>query len=245
MLLESLYGNSKFKETPNQMYLDSQISNITALACVEQKTVMIIDHFSRATHIANYNTSVSSMFGNNKSGVLSLELNIDMCVDDQKILTRYFKIINDYLADKKKLEERYVYFSILYTPTFSSHERYVFKVVPYVYTETIDLALTLCFLENSNHKSRTMLLLHKIHEDKTMIYSQTYKKFVNNEKMILTSDEVEILRMSGNGTKEQEIAEMLHTNLSSLKRCKSIIFEKLKVKSISEAIYVAYKQDLL
>ncbi|MGL5561168.1 MAG: LuxR C-terminal-related transcriptional regulator, partial [Tannerellaceae bacterium] len=68
---------------------------------------------------------------------------------------------------------------------------------------------------------------------------------VNNEKMILTSDEVEILRMSGNGTKEQEIAEMLHTNLSSLKRCKSIIFEKLKVKSISEAIYVAYKQDLL
>ena len=245
MLLESLYGNTKFKEAPNQMYLDSQISNITALACVEQKTVLIVDHYAKAAHIANYNNSVGAILGDKKFGVLSSETEIVMSGDDQKALARYFKIINDYLADKKKLEERYIYFSILYTPTFTSHERYAFKVVPYVYTDKLDLALTLCFLENSNHKSRTMLLLHKVHEDKTMIYSQTYKKFVNYEKMILTNDEIEILRMSGNGIKEQEIADALNTNLSSLKRCKSIIFEKLRVKSISEAIYVAYKQDLL
>lgn len=243
MLLESLYGNTKFNEVPNQMYLDSQISNIIALACVEQKTVLIVDHYAKVAHIANYNTSVGAMLGTKRSGVLSAETEISL--DDQKVLARYFKIINDYLADKKKLEERYIYFSILYTPTFTSHERYVFKVVPYVYTDKLDLALSLCFLEKSNHKSRTMLLLHKVHEDKTMIYSQTYKKFVNYEKMILTNDEIEILRMSGNGIKEQEIADALNTNLSSLKRCKSIIFEKLRVKSISEAIYVAYKQDLL
>ncbi|MGL4326012.1 MAG: LuxR C-terminal-related transcriptional regulator, partial [Tannerellaceae bacterium] len=71
------------------------------------------------------------------------------------------------------------------------------------------------------------------------------ERFIDEERMLLTANELEILRRSGLGEKEQLISEALDMSLPNLKRCKTGLFEKLKVRSISEAIFVAYKQGLL
>ncbi|MGL6178496.1 MAG: hypothetical protein ACRC13_04675 [Tannerellaceae bacterium] len=210
------------------------------------QTHVMIDHYMSKVTIFNYNHHLFSDFGVDRN-----ELSIDWLIDcmstaDKKLLSRYADIIVDYFLSKRKDYTKYIYFSICYNYKHECANGSIqLKIIPLVYTEDKNLYASLCVLDSVSYEGKPILKMHKVDENKTFVYVSSSGKFVNEEETRLSKIERDILCMSGEGAKEQDIAHELDIPLFYLKRCKNSIFVKLKVKTIAEAIYVAYKQGCL
>lgn len=239
-----LVNNQRFKCV--QFNLDNMYFNIEALACNNQQTHILIDHYLSAVKVFNYDHGLFADFGSDHNNLSVDWLATSMQLLDRNLLKRYADVVVDYFLHKKKELSKYLYFSIHYNYDSEQANRSIkVKIIPLVYTEDKNLYASLCILEPITYSGKPTLKMHKVKEDKTLIYVSTSDRFIDEEETRLSKLECDILCMSGEGIKEQDIADSLDIPLFYLKRCKNSIFDKLKVKSISEAIYVAYKQGLL
>lgn len=245
MFFENLLINTqKFKCV--QFNLDNMYFNLEAVACNSQQTHILIDHYLSSVTVFNYDYGLFPDFGSDHNSLSVDWLVASMQQADKNILKKYAELTADYFLHKKKELNKYLYFSICYNYDSDCANKAIrIKIIPLVYTEDKNLYASLCILEPINYIGKPVLKMHKVNEDKTLIYIPSSDRFVDEEETRLSRLECDILCMSGEGVKEQEIADNLDIPLFYLKRCKNSIFEKLKVKSISEAIYVAYKQGLL
>lgn len=239
-----LINNQKFKCV--QFNLDNMHFNLEAVACNNQQTHVLIDHYLSSVTVFNYDYGLFSDFGSDHNNLSVDWLAASMQLVDKNILRKYAGVMTDYFLHKKKELNKYLYFSICYNYDSESANKAIrIKIIPLVYTEDKNLYASLCIIEPINYTGKPILKMHKVDEDKVLIYIPSSDRFVDEEETRLSRLECDILCMSGEGVKEQDIANNLDIPLFYLKRCKNSIFEKLKVKSISEAIYVAYKQGLL
>lgn len=245
MFFESLLiNNQKFKNV--QFNLDYMHFNLETVACNNQQTHILIDHNLSTVTIFNYDYRLFPDFGSDRNCLSVDWLAASMQLVDKNIMKKYAGVMTDYFLHKKKESNKYLYFSICYNYDSDSANKAIrIKIIPLVYTEDKNLYASLCILEPVNYMGKPVLKMHKVDEDKVLIYIPSSDRFVDEEETRLSRLECDILCMSGEGVKEQDIANNLDIPLFYLKRCKNSIFEKLKVKSISEAIYVAYKQGLL
>lgn len=245
MFFENLLINTqKFKCV--QFNLDNMHFNLEAVACNSQQTHILIDHYLSSVTVFNYDYGLFPDFGSDHNSLSVDWLVASMQQADKNILKKYAEVTADYFLHKKKELNKYLYFSICYNYDSDCANKAIrIKIIPLVYTEDKNLYASLCILEPINYIGKPVLKMHKVNEDKTLIYIPSSDRFVDEEETRLSRLECDILCMSGEGVKEQEIADNLDIPLFYLKRCKNSIFEKLKVKSISEAIYVAYKQGLI
>lgn len=220
------------------------LANVEALSCVEQVTKILLDHKSQEVYVYNYDPSMYSCMGSERNSLSAEMVEKLNTMDELPLIFKYFEAINKYFIEKTNELDRTYFFSISFTFNKVGTEKasLCVKVLPYLYTIDRKLCATLCIFEKSNHTGKPKLRLHNVKDQQTLLYVTSSGRFVNEERIVLNANEIEILRRSGEGEKEQQIADALLIPIASLKRMKTTIFEKLKVSSISEAIFVAYKQ---
>lgn len=247
MIFENLFiTKQKFKTKPDTD-IEVLLNNIEALSCVDQVSKLLLDHRSQQMHVFNYDSSLFDLIGSEHNRISRKALELFKTTEYDFVLREYFELINKCFLEKSKDQDKTIYFTI---DLFLCKEEEQpislrLKVLPYLYTYEKKLHITLCIFEESRHIGKPILKLHRIKENQVEVYCATSERFIDEERTLLTANELEILRRSGLGEKEQFISEALDMSLANLKRCKTGLFEKLKARSISEAIFVAYKQGLL
>lgn len=247
MIFEKLLiDKQKFKTKPDTD-IEVVLSNIEALSCVDQVSKLLLDHKSQQLHVFNYDSSLFELIGSEHNRISDKALELLKTAKHDLVLSEYFVLINKCFLEKSKEQDKIIYFTIdlLLCDDEEKPESLKLKILPYLYTYDKKLYITLCILEQSNHIGNPILKKHRVKENQVQVYCAASERFIDEERTLLTANELEILRRSGLGEKEQLISEALDMSLPNLKRCKTGLFEKLKVRSISEAIFVAYKQGLL
>ena len=225
---------------------DIMSSNIEAYAYMNQQSIILFDYIKKGYKTFNYNLQLNHLLG---CQPLLLELN---CLYEKASKTdlikieRYLEVINMHFHCKKTYKEKNFLFTILFSyTTDKGEEGCAIDFIPLFYNNKLELCYTLCKLETVAHAGKPILRKHHVNSNKTYEYLSASKQFVEKNKVNLTLLECEILRLSGEGKKEVEIANIMNITLPNLKCHKSQIFEKIQVKSISEAIFIAYKRGYL
>lgn len=225
---------------------DIMISNIEAYAYINRQSIILFDYKTRNCKPFNYNQQFNGLleyksipFGDNQ---LFEKIN----KNDLAKIERYLEEVNKQFHCKKTYREKNFFFSILFSySTENGEEGCCIDFIPLLYNRKLELCYTLCKLEAAAHAGKPILRKHHAAKNKTEEYLSTSKRFIESSKVNLSTIECQILRLSGEGEKEHEIANRINTSLTNVKRYKSQIFEKMQVKSISEAIFIAYKRGQL
>lgn len=247
MIFEKLFiAKQKFKTKPDTD-IEVVLANIEALSCVDQVSKLLLDHKSQQMHVFNYDSSLFELIGSEHNRISGKALELLKTAKHDLVLSEYFLLINKCFLEKSKEQDKTIYFTIdlLLSEDEEKPKSLKLKILPFLYTYEKKLYITLCILEQSNHIGKPILKKHRVKEKQVQVYCITSERFIDEERTLLTANELEILRRSGLGEKEQLISEALNMSLPNLKRCKAGLFEKLKARSISEAIFIAYKQGLL
>lgn len=218
-------------------------AKVEAMATLGQHFMFLVDQRRQTFTSFNFNPDLHPLFGSNPHAIKLDKVHLLIRSSEYSLLTRYIQIINTQFTNKNKQTDQYVYFTIEHA--FDVHkepEGARLKILPFLYDSKNNLLATLVIIEPIRYAGSAVLKKHYTKENKTEVYNLLSKRFVSEESTQLTEVECTIIHLSGMGIKEKDIAKQLGLTLSGLKRIKTLIFEKLKVNSISEAIFVAYKR---
>lgn len=222
--------------------LDNMNSNLEAIACNNEQTYILVNHFDESYTFYNYNKELYCLLGNNLNKLDNTIFFKNLNEDVYFKIKKYIDVANSHFIDKSEADKCY-YLTINYEyGDYGSEIGFTFKLIPVLFTQEKCLFATLCLLKKSKHVGRVTLEKFSAKDNHEYIYDDVLKCFVIKKELELSDEERNILIMSGKGKKEKKIAEELNISLSRLKQIKSIMYDKLKVKSISEAIFMAYKK---
>lgn len=219
-------------------------SRLKGLVYMQQRSAILFVHREQSIYYFNYDPALQETLGTDNEQFNSvLHLFSD---EDLQIINQYIKVINSYFLERIDKKDRLSYFTIIGNNSLTNDDQgYALKIYPELYNREGCLVSTVCFLEAISYIGKPILRLDKILENKSFVYSRVYKRFVKEEKQDLNAIDLNILRLTGEGKKEQEIADELGITLASLKRQKVALMDKIDVKTLAEAIFYAYKKGLI
>lgn len=225
--------------------LESMHCNLEAIACNNQETYIIVDHKNKSYTYYNYNKSIYHLIGSEFNKIDKNLYYLSMNEELSFRLKKYIDIANSHFTDQTETDKCY-YFKICFGyGSYGGKKGMSIKMVPIIFTPCKKLYITLCILQSNNHVGKAILEKHLVNEDIILIYDNLEKEFINKKDVNFSDDELQILVLSGKGKREKEISKILCISLSRVKQLKSDIYNKLKVKTISEAIYIAYKREIM
>lgn len=243
ILLNLLIKDQIFKSKP-VITTEKIRSQFQGLVYMQKKSAILFVHRDQEVYFYNYDPTLQELLGADNNKFKSI--NHLFSDDDKQIINQYIKVINSYTLDKKDKKDRLCYFAIIGNNSLTDYDNgYALKIYPQVYNRDGNLISTICFYESISYIGKPILRQEKIIENQTFIYSRVFKRFVKEEKQGLSLIDLKIIRLTGEGRKEQEIADELGVTLANLKRQKVALMDKIEVKTLAEAIFYAYKKGLI
>lgn len=119
------------------------------------------------------------------------------------------------------------------------------SLTPLALTEDGDLWLVLCTTSLSSQKKPGHCVM-KLHNDNEYLQFNIEKgRWYYKEGLMLTYEEKEILILSSQGYTMKEIAAIFGKSIDTIKLYKRVLFSKLQVKSITEAVFAAINRNLI
>ncbi len=119
------------------------------------------------------------------------------------------------------------------------------KCTPVFLTEEGNVQFALCVLGLSTHSNPGNVMVKVDDVLNNYVYSFKSKKWDVISKIKITNRERDILQLAAQGYSNEEIANILFINVSTVKFHKSNIFSKFNVKNTTSAIVFAYNNKLL
>ncbi|MGL5771452.1 MAG: helix-turn-helix transcriptional regulator [Bacteroidales bacterium] len=245
LLTDFFISNQRFSD-PIGFDLESMHFNIDALACNNFQTHIVFDHCLKTISVYNYNSAIYDVIGNNKDSIELSSITSRLNKEDRDTIVRFIQIINKQFIRQDKFVNKNFYFTIKFNLASNvTDQGFLIKVIPMIYTPRKQLYASLGILNRVDFVGEPILMMFEIESRQTYLYDLKTRSFIAIEDLMLTQTECNILRLAGEGAKEAEIAQAIQVTKSSLKRIKQIIFDKLKVKTTSEAIFIACKKGLI
>ncbi|MDE6227540.1 MAG: helix-turn-helix transcriptional regulator [Muribaculaceae bacterium] len=119
------------------------------------------------------------------------------------------------------------------------------KLTPLAMDSYGHMWLAICFVSLSNHDKAGNIEVRKLGQSEYWKFDLDLDLWIAVPGVRLTDGEKEVLRLSARGLTVDEIAERVHRAKDSIKSRRRSIFDKLGVKSISEAIAFATNYKLI
>ncbi len=119
------------------------------------------------------------------------------------------------------------------------------KLTPIQFSENGDIWLALCMVNLSSQKTPGNVYMSMNGLLQRYLYSFKSKKWKDAEIITLSQREKEILQLSIQGCPNDEIAGRLFIDVNTVKFHKKNIFQKFKVKNITEAINFVQNNNLV
>jgi DNA-binding CsgD family transcriptional regulator len=119
------------------------------------------------------------------------------------------------------------------------------KLTPILLTDQGEIRVVACTMMLSSQEECGHIKMKKIGENRCYEYSLEKHKWEKNVNIELTDIERELLSLSVQGYTVNGIAEKMYRSVDSIKSYKKVLFAKLEVKNIAEAISYAANNQLL
>lgn len=119
------------------------------------------------------------------------------------------------------------------------------KITPLAFDPNGNVWLAVCSVSISNHDESGNIEVRKLGQSDYWKFDLDLDRWIKAPGVKLTEGEKEVLLLSARGLTVDEIAERVHRAKDSIKSRRRAIFEKLGVKSISEAIAFATNYKLI
>lgn len=119
------------------------------------------------------------------------------------------------------------------------------KITPLAFDPNWNVWLAVCSVSISNHDIPGNIEIRKLGQSNYWRFDLDLDRWMNVPEIILTDGEKEVLLLAARGLTVDEIARRLHRAKDSIKSRRRAIFDKLGVKSISEAIAFATNYKLI
>lgn len=119
------------------------------------------------------------------------------------------------------------------------------KLTPIALSKNNQIWLAICIVSLSAHESPGHIEIRKQGQTSFWEYSLDYHKWIENQGIVLTEKEKDILSLSARGYTMNDIADNLCVAIDTVKFYKRRLFQKLNVKNITEAISFATNYKLL
>lgn len=166
--------------------------------------------------------------------------------DEQKMLVEINKSGFD-LFDTFPLKERPDYtisydFHIMQgrKPQLINHH-----LTPMVLTKDGRIWLALCTVAMSARNTPGHIVMRKANNDEYFEYSLEKHKWLVKKNVALSETERDVLTLSAQGYTMNDIADKLCKSVDTVKACKRVLFAKLGVKNIAEALSYATNNKLV
>lgn len=118
------------------------------------------------------------------------------------------------------------------------------KVTPLKLSPDGKVWLAACTFSMSSRKEAGYPVMRKCNETDYFFYSLDKHVWYHREGMSLTTMERDVLMLSSQGYTMKEIADRLCRSEDSIKSYKRVLFSKLGVRNITEAVFAAINYDL-
>jgi len=119
------------------------------------------------------------------------------------------------------------------------------KITPLKLTKDGKMWISLCTLSMSSRKKPGMPIIQEMGDHDFYYYSLDKHAWFMREGFNLSETEKDILQLSSQGYTMKEIADVMHKSEDAIKSIKRILFAKLDVRSITEAVFAAINHDLI
>lgn len=116
---------------------------------------------------------------------------------------------------------------------------------PFLYDDNGNIWMIICTTSISTKNHRIESYIERTDTKERYNYDPKRNKFICADKIKLTSQEIEILRLTLQGFTTKEIAENKNISVNTAKFHKKNILTRLKVQNMSEATLFAYSHNLI
>lgn len=118
-------------------------------------------------------------------------------------------------------------------------------LTPMVLTKDGRIWLALCTISMSARSTPGYIIMRKSGSKSYYEYSLDKHKWIKKESITLGETERDVLILSAQGYTMSDIADKLCKSVDTIKACKRVLFSKLEVKNIAEALSYAINYKLL
>lgn len=119
------------------------------------------------------------------------------------------------------------------------------KLTPLAMDKEGHMWLGLCYVSISNNDRAGNIKIHKSGHPGYWSYEPSIDRWIEKTDLILTPGEKEVIMLAAQGLTVEQIAQKVHRSKDSIKSRRRAIFEKLDVRSMSEALAYATNYKLI
>ncbi len=119
------------------------------------------------------------------------------------------------------------------------------KLTPLALTSDGRIWLALCVVSAATHTDAGHIEMHRVGTSEYFEYNISFRRWNRRQMPTLSDGEKSVLTLSIQGYTMSEIADKICLSPDTIKKYRKRIFEKLKVRNISEAIVAATNNKLL
>ncbi|MDE6696131.1 MAG: helix-turn-helix transcriptional regulator [Muribaculaceae bacterium] len=226
---------------------DCYVQAADAISKITYESVYIIDYFKKDFLYVSSNPLFLCGLSPKKVKELGYSFYTTQVPEEEVELLLKINAIGFRFFNNHPAEERYR-FSISYDFHIRKNDEYILinhKLTPLAMDGYGHMWLALCFVSISNHDKPGNIEVRKLGQSYYWKYDLDLDRWLSVPSLKLTDGEKEVLLLSARGLTVEEIAARVHRAKDSIKSRRKSIFDKLNVKSISEAIAFATNYKLI
>ena len=228
--------------------LSNYLSVIDAFARTTYKSIYVIDYEKQSFEYVSSNPLFLCGKTSEEVKALGYQFYFENVVEEDLQLLLKINQVGFDLYDQVPLEERKLY-TIAYDFRLKNKENTSIlinqKLTPIFITEEGKVWKALCIVSLAENNTSGNIKVYKSNSNQIKSYCLIDNCWKDEQKPTLSQREKEILQLSAQGLKVQEISEKLFISPDTVKFHRRKLFDKIQVSSISEAIFYATTNKLI
>lgn len=231
----------------DQNQLSDYLSVIDAFARTTYKSIYVIDYQKQSFEYVSKNPLFLCGLTPKKVKEMGYQFYFENVIEEDLQLLLKINQVGFDLYDQKPLEERKLY-TISYDFHLKNNGNPILinqKLTPIFITEEGKVWKALCIVSLAENNTAGNIKVYKSDSNTILHYDLEDDCWKKEEKQTLTEREKEILQLSAQGYKVNEISERLFISPDTVKFHRRKLFDKIQVSSISEAIFYATSNKLI
>lgn len=239
------FGKYNFiKEGRQQQVDEDRVKDLMSFAVADNFSFILVDYNKKILYECCCDEDLNAQLGVSTSrkmrAVHQLFIDKDDFGFDVHVLQKFNSMILEYAITDKDENEGFYYFM------FTLEGRIIdlqIDVIPFSFTSGKQLTKMLYIIRPSLGEKDSRLSL--VTKAGRYIYDDKESGFISASYINISENEIEMLRLSGEGYTESEIIAKINFTPSAFKKAKILLFEKLRVNSVSKALREVYRLGLL
>lgn len=237
------FGRHDFiKEGRKQQVDEDRVKDLISFAVADNISFILLDYNKKLIYECCCDDILNAKLGIQTSRKMRIvnQIFIDNESFDLDVLQKFNSIILEYAFRDKDENDGFYYFMFTIEGKICNLQ---IDVIPFSFTSGKQLTKMLYVIRPSLGEKDLRLKL--ITKSDRFIYDESESKLISECNIAVSESEIEMLRLSGEGYTESEIVAKMNITPSSFKKAKILLFEKLRVNSVSKALREVYRFGLL